>query len=261
MALILASHLSPLPIGADYTDGVLGVLPEYRSAKSLSEQIIDNQVVKVARDGNNVVLTFNYTHLNNKTFTINSSLFKTRTRLAVYIQKKGTFIVIPLNDILSKGHDFHKLITLKNLIPGMGPVAEIYFHDSASEGVVVVNNLPVSNETFNIKNRFVNFTDYVITHFATVAELKSVDVAKSTILYNLSNINSIVALEQQVDLLTTLVSNLINSQVQPAWATDFLAKVATSNVTTVRAASDIVSDLDTTKKLIRSEQQKYFDDK
>jgi len=261
MALILASHLSPLPILEGYDDSLLGVLPEYRSAKSLSDQIIDRQVVKVERDGNKILLTFNYSHLLNKTFTIDSSIFKSKERLNVYMQKTGNFVVIPLNDIQFRDHGFHKLITLKNLVTGIGPVAEIYFHNSASEGVVVVNGLPVSNETFDIKNKFSNFTDYVITHFPTVAELQAIDAAKSKVLYNLNNINSIVALEQQVDLLTTLVSNLINSQEQPAWAANFLSKVATSNVTTVRSVTDIITDLDSNKKKIRSEQQKYFDSK
>jgi hypothetical protein len=261
MALILSSHLSPLPILEGYDDSLLGVLPEYRSAKSLSDQIIDRQVVKVERDGNKILLTFNYSHLLNKTFTIDSSIFKSKERLNVYMQKTGNFVVIPLNDIQFRDHGFHKLITLKNLVTGIGPVAEIYFHNSASEGVVVVNGLPVSNETFDIKNKFSNFTDYVITHFPTVAELQAIDAAKSKVLYNLNNINSIVALEQQVDLLTTLVSNLINSQEQPAWAANFLSKVATSNVTTVRSVTDIITDLDSNKKKIRSEQQKYFDSK
>ena len=261
MALILASHLSPLPILEGYDDSLLGVLPEYRSAKSLSDQIIDRQVVKVERDGNKILLTFNYSHLLNKTFTIDSSIFKSKERLNVYMQKTGNFVVIPLNDIQFRDHGFHKLITLKNLVTGIGPVAEIYFHNSASEGVVVVNGLPVSNETFDIKNKFSNFTDYVITHFPTVAELQAIDAAKSKVLYNLNNINSIVALEQQVDLLTTLVNNLINNQTQPTWSNTFLNNMKNNSVTTLKTAEEINTELNKTKSNIRKVQKQYLDSK
>ena len=71
MALILASYVDPLPILDNYTDSLLGVLPEYRSAKSLSEQIIDTNVVKVVKNNSNeIVLTLNYPHLKSKTYQL-----------------------------------------------------------------------------------------------------------------------------------------------------------------------------------------------
>jgi hypothetical protein len=260
MALILASHLSPLPVLEGYDDSMLGVLPEYRSAKSLVDKIIDEDVIKVERSSNNIVLTFNYSILKSKTYTISSSIFQPNKRLQLFVQKSGDFCVLDLNTLL-RNHNFYRIRTLKNLLSNTGPLVEIYFHNSFSEGIVLINRQPVSNETFELKNRYANFTDYVITKFPSVQSIKDADKNKTKVLLNLDYIDSIVALEQQVDLLTTLVSNLINNQSQPSWSSDFLNKVATSNVTTVRSVSDVIEDLDSLKKKIRATQKTYFDNK
>jgi hypothetical protein len=257
MALILASHLSPLPVLEGYDDSVLGVLPEYRSTKSLSEQIIDTTVCKVERNNNEIKLTFNLSHLKSKTFTITSSLFKANTRFVGFFTQRGTFEIFELSDMLRDPVSFAKIKTLKN-VTGQ-PFVHIYFHNSFTEGLVLVHGLPISNETFTIFDRNTYFTDPVITYFPSFATTRDNDEAKKKVLYDLNSIDSTVALEQQVDLLTTLVKNLINNQSQPSWSTDFLTKTEASSVTTLREVSSVISDLDTAKKKIRAAQKTYFD--
>ena len=261
MALILTSHQSPLPIGENYSDELLGVLPEYRSSKSLSDKIIDSDIVKVERSSNNIVLTLNLSlNSTTKTYTISSSIFKERTRLNLYVSNSGEFFIIPLNDIL-RHHNWDRIKYLKNMWNTNGPIAEIYFHDSFSEGVVIINRQTVSNETFEIKNRNTSASDFFATKFPSVLELRNSDKEKAKVLYDLNYIDSIVALEQQVDLLTTLVKNLINSSEQPSWSGDFLTKTEASSVTTLQSASDVITALDKTKKKIRESQKTYFDNK
>jgi hypothetical protein len=259
MALILASHISPLPILEGYDDSLLGVLPEYRSAKSLSEKIIDNDIVKVERSSNNIVLTFNLPYLQSKTYTISSSVFKTRSMLNLFVTRSGEFLILPVSDLL-RHHGFDRIKTLKNIAIN-GLVAEIYFHDSFSEGIVVINKQPVSNEIFEIKNRYTLLTAYVVSKFPSFQSIRDVNTAKAKILYDLNYIDSIVALEQQVDLLTTLVKNLINNTSQPSWSSDFLTKSEASSVTTLQSATDIITALDTAKKKIRTSQKTYLDSK
>jgi hypothetical protein len=260
MALILTSHLSPLPIGENYSDELLGVLPEYRSETSLINKIIDNDVIKVERSSDNIVLTFNLPHLKSKTYTISSSIFKPKTELNLYVTKYGEFVIISVNDLL-RHHGFDRVKTLKALMHNYGLPVEIYFHNSFSEGVVRINKLPVSNETFETKNRNMIFSDIVIEKFSSHQAVKDANVAKAKILYDLNYIDSIVALEQQVDLLTTLVKNLISNTSQPSWSSDFLNKSEASSVTTLQSATDVISALDTTKKKIRAAQKTYFDNK
>lgn len=259
MALILASHVDPLPILENYTDSLLGVLPEYRSTKSLSEGIIDTNVIKVVRDGNKIVLTFNLNHLKSKTYTIDSSIFKANTRYELYADNKGDFVIVDVSKIQRDPIYRIKIQHLKQL--NTTPLAKIYFHDSATIGFVLINRLPVSNETFVKVDRNKAFTHLLLTDFPSVQNIIDDDLNKKQVLLTLNELDSIVSLEQQVDLLTTLVSNLINSQEQPAWAANFLSKVATSNVTTVRSATDIVADLDSNKKKIRAAQKTYLDNK
>jgi hypothetical protein len=259
MALILASHISPLPILEGYDDSLLGVLPEYRSAKSLSEQIIDNDIVKVERSSNNIVLTFNLPHLQSKTYTISSSIFKARSVLNLYITKTGQFLILPVVDLL-RHHGFDRIKTLKDIAIN-GLVAEIYFHDSFSEGIVVINKQTVSNETFETKNRYTLLPEYIVSKFPSFQSVVNTNKAKSKVLYDLNYIDSIVALEQQVDLLTTLVKNLINNTSQPSWSSDFLNKIEASSVTTLQSVTDVVTALDTAKKKIRTSQKTYLDSK
>jgi len=260
MALILASYIDPLPILDNYTDSLLGVLPEYRSVKSLSEKIIDTDVVKVVKNNSNeIVLTLNYPHLKSKTYTIGSSIFKARTRYELYMDNKGNYVLADISDIQQDSIYRVKLTSLKQV--DKTPIAKIYFHDSATQGYVLINRLAVSNETFTKVDRNTAFTHLLLTDFPSVQDIIDADLNKKQILLALNELNSIVSLEQQVDLLTTLVSNLINSQEQPAWAANFLSKVATSNVTTVRSATDIITDLDSNKKKIRAAQKTYLDNK
>jgi hypothetical protein len=259
MALILASHLSPLPVLEGYDDSMLGVLPEYRSAKSLADKIIDNDVIKVERSSDNIVLTFNLPHLQSKTYTISSSIFKARSMFNFYITKSGEFLIISVADLL-RHHNFDRVKTLKNLSV-YGLIAQIYFHDSFSEGIVVINKQPVSNETFETKDKYTLFTDYVVSKFPSFQSVRNTNKAKAKVLYDLNYIDSIVALEQQVDLLTTLVKNLINNTSQPSWSSDFLTKSEASSVTTLQSATDIITALDTAKKKIRTSQKTYLDTK
>jgi len=259
MALILASYVDPLPILEGYDDSLLGVLPEYRSAKSLSESIIDINVVKVVRGANSIVLTFNLSNLISKTYTIDSSIFKANTRYELFSDNKGNFVLVDVSDIQRDPIYRVKVQHLKQLTGT--PLARIYFHNSATTGFVLINRLPVSNETFRTVDRNTAFTHLLLSDFPSIQDTIDADLNKKEVLLTLNEIDSIVALEQQVDLLTTLVSNLINSQAQPAWATDFLSKIATSNVTTIRSATDIIKDLDSDKKKIRAAQKTYLDNK
>jgi hypothetical protein len=161
---------------------------------------------------------------------------------------------------LLRHHGFDRIKTLKDIAIN-GLVAEIYFHDSFSEGIVVINKQTVSNETFETKNRYTLLPEYVVSKFPSFQSVVNTNKAKSKVLYDLNYIDSIVALEQQVDLLTTLVKNLINNTSQPSWSSDFLNKIEASSVTTLQSVTDVVTALDTAKKKIRTSQKTYLDSK
>jgi len=260
MALILTSHQNPLPIDENYSDDLLGVLPEYRSAKSLSEKLIDFDAVKVERSGNNIELTFNYPQLKTKKYTISPSIFKEKGRFDIFVTKTGDFYLADVTEIL-RHHNWDRLRTLKSLMNGYGPVAKIYFDNSFTDGIVYLLGLPISNESFEIVNSNTLFIEYVISKFPSAQALRTADAAKSKVLHDLNYIDSIVALEQQVDLLTTLVKNLINNTSQPSWSSDFLTKSEASSVTTLQSADEVITALDTAKKKIRAAQKTYFDTK
>jgi hypothetical protein len=259
MALILANYVNPLPILDGYRNDLLGVLPEYRSEKSLNTKIIDTDVVKVERNGNAVLITFNLPHLKSSTFTINSSLFKARTRFVAFVNRQGDFVVEEFSNLIKDRQTYDKLRLLKHT--SGGSFVEFYFHDSATEGLISIKKLCVSNEEFVVVDRNKSFTTLVVETFPEMSSLITSDRNKLDVLYNLNPIDSVVALEQQVDLLTTLVKNLINDQSQPSWSSDFLSKTEASSVTTLRSVNDIITDIDNAKKKIRAAQKTYLDNK
>ena len=260
MALILASHVDPKPILEGYTDSMLGVLPEYRSEKSLVDKVIDTEVCKVERNDNNINLTFNYNVMPVKSFLITPALFRAKTRIVLYYKKStGAFITKTIDEIIKDRDSFAKLRYVDNI--AQSPLAEIYFGNSFTNGIVIINKLPISNEEFIHVDPTKTFPNRIIHLFPEVQDLIDKDKNKLTVLSNLNPNDSIVALEQQVDLLTTLVSNLINNQSQPTWSNNFLSKVASNNVTTVRDVNEVITDLDSTKKKIREAQKTYLDNK
>ena len=82
--------------------------------------------------------------------------------------------------------------------------------------------------------------------------------AKREVLTSLNPIDSIVALEQQVDLLTKIVKGQIDGSV-PSWSNDYFSKV--EGKTCIANENKAVTQLEEHKTKVREAQTKYFNDR
>jgi len=253
MALKLAAYMDPVSIGDDYTNERLNITPPYRPISGAQF------AVKVERitNSDNIKLTFNFPATGVITYEITSEIFKAKTYFELcWSRQDGKFILVPLDVITKAPYYFILKSTGINL-------ASIYFDNSFQQGMIVFNGLIVSNEKFEkVPGGRIFINKFIADYFPNSKKYLVDDVlSKRDVMTDLHHLDSIVALEQQVDLLTTLVNNLITNQSQPTWATTFLNNMKNNSVTTLRTVDDINTDLNKTKSNIRKVQKQYLDSK
>jgi hypothetical protein len=253
MTLKLAAYIDPVSIGDDYTDERLSITPPYRQIKGALF------AVKVERitDSDNIKLTFNFPATGVMSYEITPEIFKAKTYFELcWSRQEGKFIIVPLDVITKAPYYFILKSTGINL-------ASIYFDTSFKQGMIVFNGLPVSDEKFEkVPGGKVFINKFIAEYFPSSKKYLVDDVvSKRNIMSDLHHLDSIVALEQQVDLLTTLVSNLINNQSQPTWSNTFLDNMKNNSVTTLKTVDAINTELGKTKSNIRKIQKDYLDSK
>jgi hypothetical protein len=215
--------------------------------------------VKVERitDSDNIKLTFNFPATGVMSYEITPEIFKAKTYFELcWSRQEGKFIIVPLDVITKAPYYFILKSTGINL-------ASIYFDTSFKQGMIVFNGLPVSDEKFEkVPGGKVFINKFIAEYFPSSKKYLVDDVvSKRNIMSDLHHLDSIVALEQQVDLLTTLVSNLINNQSQPTWSNTFLDNMKNNSVTTLKTVDAINTELGKTKSNIRKIQKDYLDSK
>jgi hypothetical protein len=253
MTLKLAAYLDPVSIGNDYADDRLNITPPYRPNNGAQF------AVKVERvtNSNNIKLTFNFPATGVITYEITPEIFKAKTYFELcWSRQDEEFIIVPLDVITKAPYYFILKSTGINL-------ASIYFDTSFQQGMIVFNGLPVSNEKFEkVPGGRVFINNFIADYFPDSKKYLVDNVLnKRNVMTDLHHLDSIVALEQQVDLLTTLVNNLINNQSQPTWSNTFLNNMKNNSVTTLKTAEEINIDLNKTKSNIRKVQKQYLDSK
>lgn len=98
--------------------------------------------------------------------------------------------------------------------------------------------------------------DVMLPGFASVYGRKQ--LAKAELMRHISPLDSLSALEKQVDMLTEIIYNNINNIPQPTWATELFARVNEYSSTSNRDPSEILNEITTTKSKLRALQQEYF---
>ena len=187
---------------------------------------------------------------------------------ATYFKPRTKYIVLysPLKGLLIFDHNW--LFKSKSNWPGLKDshyvqdvVANIYFHDTPEDFLVFTNFQPICQgiEFVHPTQSPVRVHDYMMSLLPS---------GEDTLGYNtnlrietftpLSDIDSIVALEQQVDLLTRLVKCLLENQAPPSWADAFLNGALNNAVDTVRPVDSVIDDMNNHKQAVREAQAAYL---
>lgn len=83
--------------------------------------------------------------------------------------------------------------------------------------------------------------------------------AKAALMLEISALDSLSALEKQVDMLTEIVYNNINGISQPDWAFELFRQVDTYSAAHTKPSSDILLEITSTKSKLRKLQKEYFE--
>jgi hypothetical protein len=233
------------------------------SVKSFSEAVRSDPLkVEVLTDG--LHLTHNSPYTGESAIELEyAKLFKPKTKYVILFS--------PLKGLLCFEHGW--LFKSKSNWPSLRDthyaievVANLYFHDSAENGLLFVNTQPVvtdgSIEFVQPKTSPVRVHDYIARQFPADEDV----VAHNTnlrieALTELSDIDSIVALEQQVDLLTVLVKALLNGETPPQWTQAFMGATSESAAYTIRAPETLIDDLAAHKAKVRAAQRHYLENR
>jgi hypothetical protein len=125
--------------------------------------------------------------------------------------------------------------------------------------MVFVNYMVISNLDFINTKGGVWVGQYIADHFPE-SQVSLVDnvLTKRKVMFDVNTLDSIVALEQQLDLLTELVSKLINKEQVPDWYEDFISKINDNSVTTLSTTEKLINSIEKQKVSIREAQKEYF---
>jgi hypothetical protein len=250
-----ASFVEPIRIGEDFTDDKIGKVYPYRTRQQKEHK--DYDVVKIEKLENGTVrLTFNQTK-QITTFDITPDLFKARTKFMLYPSLHLGFVWVD-NDYMNNGVDSYSKIWY-HLRARNNVAVNVYFHDSFEDSILFSNYLPITDEEVEVTGGDILVGEYFVNKYPD-AKVKILDnvVAKCDALFKINTTDSVVALEQQVDLLTNLVSKLINNETLPSWSSNFLEKVSENSVLTVRDTTSLINDVEKQKKIVREVQKEYF---
>jgi len=134
----------------------------------------------------------------------------------------------------------------------------VYFHETFDESMLFVN-WPVDTDLSveHVKGN-VWLHDLILDRYPDYEGYSKKLVAKRETLASINLVDSVVALEQQIDLLSELVRALLNNTAPPSWVGNFQEILDESSVGTARSIESILSDLHAHKKHVRGVQNKYF---
>lgn len=188
--------------------------------------------------------------------TVNASELAPRTKY-IFFESPLLGIVMAEHDSMFKSKDQWAFRRTTEVLSD--PVANLYFHDNWESSLFFSNIPPVSEEAFTTVDHDTYIHDWIGTQYAvdeyTVGHNTN---ARLDAFREVSTIDSIVALEQQVDLLQDVVRALLKGEVSPEWAERFLDETAPASCTEVRAPTDVIEDVVTHKTKVRKAQTEFF---
>jgi hypothetical protein len=189
---------------------------------------------------------------------IDSSTFKANTKQLVFCSPiEG---ILTVDDWRLSGTPENKASFIAHYKTQNDVVANIYNDDVFENGMLFVNWDCVVGEgiDFQIQNEVTWIAQDMADNFPNFAPQVAKMRAKRELIFKVNHLDSIVALEQQVDLLTDLVKALINDSEQPSWSADYFTAITGHQAQDVRSVSDIISDLESHKTSVRSAQAEYL---
>lgn len=189
-------------------------------------------------------------------FTLDPASLFTPFETVVIYQGEAGFFALPGEGLIESRDGAASIFLWRPA----GPVAVIYFDATPTEYVLVVNaavdtalpHAPAANG---------NPLRSAATVYPMAATLEARRNLKTDLLQKINPISVLVALEQQLDLLSTLVIahfDGLPAEQRPAWYDEFKAAVEAFGTANIRPVADNVASLAAYKANIRQHQAAYL---
>tara|TARA_R100000278_G_C5452680_1_gene158003 strand:+ start:131 stop:943 length:813 start_codon:yes stop_codon:yes gene_type:complete len=196
---------------------------------------------------------------------IDKSLFKEKTKYAIFSSK--LYGIMIMDDIAYNRSVSQPSLLQSKFKTGLNPIANIFFNSSYDDSCLIIMLPAIICDIEDAEWDFIKSPCCVHGYYAKLyPDAKDILLTKIESKLNMNLevdlTDSVVALEQQVDLLTTLVKALLNSETPPSWANDFINKIETNNVLKTRSdAEEIIKDMADYKASMRTRQEQYFEER
>lgn len=191
-----------------------------------------------------------------KALTVTAAELVPRTKY-IFFESPLLGIVMAEHDSMFKSKDQWAFRRTTEVLSD--PVANLYFHDDWDSSLFFSNIPPVAEEAFVTVDHDTYIHDWIGTQYSTDEYTVGHNTnARLDAFRDVSTIDSIVALEQQVDLLQDVVRALLKGEVNPEWAERFLDETAPTSCTEVRAPTDVIEDVVSHKSKVRKAQTEFF---
>jgi hypothetical protein len=187
---------------------------------------------------------------------IDTALYRPQQKYTIFLSEIGQWYVME-DEWMNRSRDAWAFAYYQLMIRQTA-LANVYFHDSFDNSVLFMNrdvtcDLPEMEEL----NRPVWLHDHFAEMFPEAdAYLRGNVKAKHDLMIKTNTIDSIVALENQLDLLTDVVKSLIAGEAAPEWASEFIN--GTLAQTSVRDVADTVTKTVSYKTELRENVNTYL---
>jgi hypothetical protein len=197
-------------------------------------------------------------------FTVTPDLFVPWKKKTVFYTRFDEFVVADDED-MNKSRDFASFLMYQKKVMPVIAEFNLVWADTFENSMVftskgTLTNLPENQWVSHNKGFFLH--PYLATVYPENANylLHNV-VAKHNLLQKTNVIDSVTALEQQVDLLTEIVKSLIDNSNAPDWSEQFLNKTLEKSSQTLRTPQEITNDLIEYKENLRARVSTYFNER
>lgn len=197
-------------------------------------------------------------------FTISREMFEQRKKKTVFANAIDEFIVIA-DEEMNRSRDLASFLEYQKMVRPVRAVFNIYFHDSYEDSMVFFieeakTQLPENEWISHNKGFWLH--DYLAEQYPDNSDYLLNNIkSKHDLLVKTNPIDSITALEQQVDLLTEIVKRLVNNEEQPTWSNSFINEMITNSSQSVRPVNKIIEDLISFKSDLRVKVAEYLSKK
>lgn len=194
---------------------------------------------------------------------IDNNIFKPRSKYMICLSNLYGLKLVD-HDFLYKSKDNWAYMDKAFLLGEV--VANIYFHDTLDTSIFFSNRQPYSVDVqFEAIGRPVRIHDWIAEQYPgeIIAPAHNANL-RFEIFNDINTIDSIVALEQQVDVLTHIVKSILplvdKSQI-PDWADSALSSFEENSTAIARGFGEIISDSCNHKAKVRQKQITYLEKK